>query len=153
MRTYPDRPILGVGGVVFDAGRVLLVKRGHEPLRGEWTLPGGGVEIGETIGEAVARELLEETGLIVEPGPVIEVVDRIDTDPDGRVRYHFVIVDVLCRVTGGALACSSDAADACWAPVASLEEYRLTEAAARVIDKGLVMAEATPYANARLEGR
>jgi mutator protein MutT len=150
---YPDRPVLGVGGVVFDAGRVLLVKRGHEPLRGEWTIPGGRVELGETVTAAVVRELREETGLIVEAGPVIEVVDRVETDAVGRVRYHFAIVDLLCRAVGGGLVYGSDAADACWAPVPELAGYRLTAAALRVIDKALVMAEATPYANARLEGR
>jgi 8-oxo-dGTP diphosphatase len=152
VRTYPDRPILGVGGIVFDDDRVLLVRRAHEPLRGAWTLPGGGVEVGETIAAAVVRELLEETGLAVEAGPVVEVVDRIDTDPDGRVRHHFVIVDVLCRSVGGHLSAASDAADVCWTPVSELPARGVSDLATRVIHKALVLALTTPYAKARLEG-
>jgi 8-oxo-dGTP diphosphatase len=152
VRTYPDRPILGVGGVVFDDDRVLLVQRGHEPLQGAWTLPGGGVEVGETIAAAVVRELLEETGLVVEAGPVVEVVDRIDTDPVGRVRHHFVIVDVLCRAVGGRLAPASDAADVCWTPLSELTARGVSDRAIGVIHKALVLARPTSYAKARSEG-
>ena len=91
----PSGPIVGVGAVILDGDRVLLVKRGHEPLKGEWSLPGGAVEIGETLDAAVAREVLEETGLDVDVGPVVEVLDRIQRDADGRVEYHYVIVDYL----------------------------------------------------------
>src|SRR5665213_1646809 len=100
-RTYPERPIVGVGAVIFDGDRVLLVKRGHEPLMGAWNLPGGAVEVGETLDAALAREVLEETGLSVEVGPVVEVLDSVRFDADGRVEYHFVIVDYLCRVFAG----------------------------------------------------
>ena len=95
-RSYPARPVVGVGAVVFDADRVLLVKRAHEPLKGEWSLPGGAVELGETLEAAVAREVLEETGLAVDVGPVVEVLDRVQHAADGRVEYHYVIVDYLC---------------------------------------------------------
>ena len=132
-RGFPDRPIVGVGAVVFDAASVLLVKRGHEPLKGEWSLPGGRVELGETLEEAVVREVREETGLAVEAGPVVEVLDRVRRAPDGRVEHHFVIVDYLCRVRGGTLVCGSDADDARWVPLNNLDGYRLTEKATLVI--------------------
>ena len=99
----------------MDGGRVLLVQRGHAPLKGEWSLPGGALELGETLEEGVRREVLEETGLIVEPVAVVEVLDRISRDAEGRVQYHYVLVDFLCLVTGGDLACATDAADARWA--------------------------------------
>src|SRR3989440_8404211 len=96
-RRYPERPIVGVGAVVLDGDRVLLAKRAHEPLKGQWSLPGGGVEIGETLEEALRREVLEETGLAVSVGPVVEIFERIERQADGRIEYHFVIVDYLCR--------------------------------------------------------
>lgn len=114
-REYPDRPIVGVGAVIFDEGRVLLVKRGNPPMQGEWSLPGGALEIGETLVEGVRREVLEETGLLVEPITIIEVFDRIARDEAGRVQYHYVLLDYLCRVTGGSPVCASDAADLRWA--------------------------------------
>lgn len=114
-REYPERPIIGVGAVILDGDRVLLVKRGHAPLNGEWSLPGGGLELGETLEEGIRREVLEETGLVVEPSEVVEVLDRISRDAKGRVQYHYVLVDFLCRVVGGNLAYATDAADARWA--------------------------------------
>ena len=114
-REYPERPIVGVGAVIFREGRVLLVKRGAPPMQGEWSLPGGALEIGETLVEGVRREVLEETGLIVEPVTMIEVFDRIARDEAGRVQYHYVLVDYLCRITGGFAACASDALDLRWA--------------------------------------
>ena len=113
-RAYPERPIVSVGAVVIDDDRVLLVKRGHEPLKGAWSLPGGVVEIGESLHGALIREVREETCLDVEVGAVVEVLDRISRDEAGRVEYHYVIVDYLCRAVGGALACASDADDARW---------------------------------------
>ena len=133
MRTYPDRPIVGVGAVVVDNDRVLLVRRAHEPLKGEWSLPGGAVEVGETLRDAVMREVLEETGLEVEVGPVVDVLDRIRPDPDGRVRYHFVLIDYLCRPVGGTLACASDAEDVAWAGLNELGGYGVAESAIAVI--------------------
>ena len=139
MRAFPDRPVIGVGAVVVDGERVVLVKRAHEPLKGEWSLPGGAVEVGETLAEAVEREVREETGLEVTVGPVVEVVDRVHRTSDGRVEYHFVIIDYLCAVASGTLRSGSDAADACWAAVGDLANYRLTDLATAVIHKALEM--------------
>ena len=139
--TRQASPIVGVGAVVFDGDRVLLVKRGHEPLKGQWSLPGGRVELGETLAEAVAREMLEETGLIVDVGALVEVLDRIRRTPDGGVEHHFVIVDYLCRCRGGQLACASDADDARWVPVGELGAYQIAEQAAAVIAKARRMSQ------------
>lgn len=136
-RLYPDRPYVGVGAVIVDEGLVLLVKRKYEPLAGQWSLPGGAVEVGETLEECVAREMREETGLEVEIGPVIEVFDRITRDEDGRVRYHFVLVDYLCWPVGGALAAASDVADVVFAAPAELGRYGLTAKATAVIERAL----------------
>lgn len=124
-REYPDAPIAGVGAVIVrdaqNGGRqVLLIRRGQEPLKGEWSLPGGAVELGETLEEAICREVLEETGLIVEPVDVVQAFDRISRDTEGRVRYHYVLVDFLCRLRAGAeppetIVCATDAVEARWA--------------------------------------
>jgi ADP-ribose pyrophosphatase YjhB (NUDIX family) len=139
-RAYPDRPFVGVGGVIVDQGRVVLIKRRFEPLAGQWSLPGGAVDIGETLVECVAREMLEETGLVVEVGPVIEVFDRIIRDPEGRVQFHYVLVDYVCRPVGGMLAASSDVADAVWAAPADLPAFNLADPAMAVILRGLALA-------------
>jgi ADP-ribose pyrophosphatase YjhB (NUDIX family)/ketosteroid isomerase-like protein len=139
-RRYPSRPLVGVGAVILsDAGHVLLVKRRQEPLAGQWSLPGGMLELGETLEAGVAREMLEETGLVVAVGPVVEVFDRILLDETGRVRYHFVLVDYLCRVRGGSLVAASDVEAAEFAPPERLASYRLAEKAKSVIDKALKM--------------
>ena len=112
-REFPSAPLVGVGAVSVEAGRVLLVQRGAEPLKGHWSLPGGLVELGEELANAVAREVREETGLVVEPLELIELLDRIYRE-DERVRYHYVIADYLCRVTGGELLAASDADAVRW---------------------------------------
>jgi len=142
-RRFPDRPIVGVGAVILGEEQVVLVKRGHPPLEGEWSLPGGVVEVGETLQDAVAREVLEETGLTVRVGPVVEVLERVQHDSDGRVEYHFVIVDYLCWLESGGLTTGSDAADVCWAKIADLPEYRLTEKATAVIGRAVELARDT----------
>jgi len=126
-----------VGAVVLVEGRVVLVKRAHEPLKGEWNLPGGVVELGETLEAACAREVLEETGLEVRVGPVIEVFDRIMVDPERRVQYHFVLIDYRCDPIGGTLGCGSDASDIVLADPAELDRYRLTEKALQIIAQGV----------------
>ncbi|MBI3492451.1 MAG: NUDIX hydrolase [Acidobacteria bacterium] len=135
MRSYPDRPIVGVGAVLLDGDRVLLVRRANEPLKGEWSLPGGAVELGEALEDAVVREILEETGLEAEVGPVVEVLDRVRRDADGRVEYHYVIVDYACTVRGGHAAAGSDAADVRWVAVDDLERLGVSEKAIAVIRK------------------
>lgn len=119
---------------------MLIVKRAHEPRRGEWSIPGGTVEIGESLVEAVRRELGEETGLEVEVGPMIEIFDRIHRDDDGRVRYHFVIVDFLCRAPEGEAIAGSDAEAVAWIEADQLDDYRVNPHAAAVIRKGLAVA-------------
>ena len=123
-REYPDAPIVAVGAVVLDGNRVLLVRRGKAPLAGEWSLPGGAVELGETLEDALKRELKEETGLLVEPLRMAAVLDRIHRDGDSTVQYHYVLVDYVCRVAGGELSCASDAADVTDARWVTLEEVR-----------------------------
>ena len=139
-RRHPERPIVAVGAVILDGDCVLLVKRGQEPLKGEWSLPGGVVEIGETLDAALAREVHEETSLDIVIGPVIEVLDSIRRDAEGRAEYHYVIIDYMCRVRAGspaAAACGSDADGVCWVAAADLDRYRVTAAAAAVIRKAL----------------
>jgi mutator protein MutT len=135
---------VGVGAVIVDEGKVLLVKRKYEPLKGQWSLPGGMVEIGETLETALAREMLEETALRVDVGPVIEVFDRIMRDEERRVRYHFVLIDYLCWPAGGSLQAGSDVEEAVWADPAMLGEYALTEKAMSVIERGLTLAREAP---------
>lgn len=129
-----------MGAVILDDDRVLLVKRGQEPLKGTWNLPGGVVELGETLEAALGREVLEETGLRVDVGAVVEVLDRVHTDADGRIEFHYVIVDYLCRARSGALAHGSDAEDARWHPIAGLENSGIAPKAIEVIYKAAELA-------------
>jgi len=134
-REFPDHPLVGVGGVVIYRHRVLLVRRGAEPLKGQWSLPGGMLELGEELEEGVRRELKEETGLDVKPLAMLTVFDRIVRGGlrGRRVRYHYVIVDYVCRRKGGRLAPDSDVVDACWARRDDLPRYQLTDKATSVI--------------------
>ncbi|HMC30005.1 MAG TPA: NUDIX domain-containing protein [Candidatus Angelobacter sp.] len=134
-RDYPDRPIVGVGAVIIYEGRVVLVKRGSPPLEGEWSLPGGVVELGETLRAAAEREAQEETGLIVKAGEVLEVLDRIISGDGGAPQYHYVLVDFLCTVQCGEMRAGGDAADVRWAREDELPQYRLEQPALSVIRK------------------
>ena len=145
-REYPEAPLVGIGAVVVDRGRVLLVRRGREPLKGQWSLPGGLLELGESLTAGVAREVLEETGLVVEPIELIELLDRIHRDSD-RVRYHYVLADYLCRVRGGSLKAASDADAVRWAERAEWNSHsilKLDPVTARVIELGWQRARILP---------
>jgi 8-oxo-dGTP diphosphatase len=134
-RVYPARPIVGVGGVIVMDEKVVLIKRRFEPLAGQWSLPGGSLEVGETLEAGVAREMFEETGLHVDVGPVVDVFDRILLDGDHKVRYHFVLIDYLCTPRGGELRAASDVADVALVSPDDLAPYRLTPKAESVIRK------------------
>ena len=141
-RRYPTRPIVGVGAVILmDDGRVVLVRRKYDPLAGQWSLPGGGLEVGEALQAGTAREIHEETGLIVDVGQVVDVFDRIIKDAAGNVEYHFVLVDYLCRPRGGVLVAGSDVDAVTLADPAALAEYRLTEKAQAVIIRAVQMGD------------
>jgi 8-oxo-dGTP diphosphatase len=158
-REYPLRPVVGVGAVVLvcpaDAALVrlpcpvpapvgvVLIRRRYAPLAGEWSLPGGAVEVGERLEAAVAREVSEETGLAVDVGPVVDVFDRIMLDPVDRVQFHFVLIEYLCRPVGGRLAHGSDVSDAAIADAEDLGQYRLTEKALAVIARARAMCGAS----------
>ena len=150
-REYPEHPRVGVGGVVVHEERALLIRRASPPLQGEWSIPGGMLELGETLEQGVARELTEETGLEVQVVDLIEVFERIFPAPpnsDGtpgdaaRPQFHFVILDYLCRMQGGTLAAASDALEFAWAREEELAKFDLTAAATRVIRKAFAMARA-----------
>ena len=136
-RDYPDRPIVGVGAVIIENARALVVRRGTEPLKGEWSIPGGVLELGETLREGAAREALEETGLVVEAGEVLEVVDRIISDPDGKTRYHFVLVDFLCKRLSGDPRAGGDASEVRWVNEQELAALKINDTATAVIRKGI----------------
>ena len=139
-REYPEAPIVGVGAVVIKGTEVLLVRRGSEPLKGEWSLPGGALEIGETLQQGVVREVFEETGMTVTPAGVIEILDRIIKDEEsGRVRYHYVLIDFVCQVTGGTLCSASDAEDVRWVEHGQLRTgYQLAPATLAVRGRAML---------------
>jgi ADP-ribose pyrophosphatase YjhB (NUDIX family) len=143
-REYPDRPVVGVGGVVIRDGRALLIRRGSPPLEGQWSIPGGTLELGETIAEGVRRELREETGLEVHVLDLIEVFDRIFPDGEGRPQYHFVIIDYLCESAVGPPRAGSDVTDVAWAGEEELARFDLTAAATRVLKKAFALSRARP---------
>ena len=142
-RRYPEHPRVGVGGVVFHPdGRVLLILRGSEPLKGRWSIPGGILDLGETMADGVRREVLEETGVEVEVGPLITTFDRILRDEDGTVQYHYVLVDYLCEAAGDSVpTAASDAADARFVHPEELADYQTTSSLPLVIELALAMRE------------
>jgi ADP-ribose pyrophosphatase YjhB (NUDIX family) len=142
-REFPQSPLVGIGAVVVDGMRVLLVQRGGEPLKGRWTLPGGVLEVGETLAQGVAREVREETGLEVEIVELVEVLDRIHRE-EGRVRFHYVLADYLCKVSGGQLRAASDADAVRWVERAEWNSHsalKLDPITVRVIEKGWQRAQ------------
>ena len=132
-RRYPKRPMVGVGALIFHRGRILMAQRGKEPLKGWWSLPGGALEIGESLDSAVRREVREETGLEIEPLRVFEIFERIMRDSAGNTEYHYVLVDFLCLVRSGELRSGADAAEAEWVSEDQLEKYKLEKPALNVI--------------------
>jgi len=153
-REYPGAPVVGVGGVVIRDGRALLIQRGSAPLQGQWSIPGGTLELGESLQEGVRRELLEETGIEVRVLDLIEVFDRIFRDDSGKIQFHFVIVDYLCEWVSGEAHAASDVKDCAWSSEEELPNFHLTEAATRVLRKAFAMSVApavslTPPANPR----
>lgn len=144
-REYPVRPIVGVGGVTIQDGRVLIMRRAYAPLQGEWSIPGGGLDVGETIADGIRREVEEETGILVRVFDQIETFERILRDDTGRVQYHYVILDYLCEAAGGELRAGSDATDVAWVAEEDLQKYRLRESATRVIAKAFAMGKARQH--------
>lgn len=140
-RRYPSRPFLGIGALIFNDAKLLLVERGNEPLKGYWSLPGGIVEAGEKLEEGVRREVLEETGLEVEPISIFEVFERITPDANGKTEYHFVLIDYLCRVVGGRLEAASDVSKVAWVSEKNLRDYRLTEGTLEVIERAFAKVQ------------
>ena len=135
-REFPELPFVGVGAIIIEGDRVVLVKRAHPPIQGQWSIPGGVLEVGEMVREAAVREAREETGLVIETADLLGVYDRILCDPDKRVQYHYVLIDFLCRAVGGRLLAASDAAEARWFTRENLPALNLAEDTLDVIHKG-----------------
>ncbi len=135
-RRYPRYPLLGVGALIFERDRILMAQRGKPPLMGQWSLPGGLVETGESLAEAVRREVREETGLEIEPLGVLEIFERIMRNAEGTAEYHYVLIDYICRVAGGALAAGDDACGVEWVRRRDLAALDITEGTLGVIEKG-----------------
>src|ERR1700676_281348 len=141
-REYPERPMVGIGGVVIVDGKAVLIRRGSEPLKGQWSIPGGALGLGGTLEEGVVREILEETGLVVRIVEFIEVFDRVYGDDKEKPRFHYVIVDYLCERVGGEMKAGGDAMDVALAGEEELERFGLTETATRILRKAFGMARA-----------
>ena len=137
-REYPTRPVVGVAGVVLDADRVLLIRRGRQPMLGEWSLPGGALELGETMAQGVAREVWEETGVRVRPVELVATLDRMERDGAGAVRFHYLLIDWVCVLLDGQTAdllARDDALEAAWASCDDLAAYGLPEVVRDVIEQ------------------
>jgi 8-oxo-dGTP diphosphatase len=135
-REFPEIPLVGVGAIIIEENRVLLVKRARPPLQAQWSIPGGALEVGELVREGVVREAREETGLIVEAGELLGVYDRVVRDAQQRVQYHYVLIDFLCRRVGGELAAADDAAEVRWFTREELPILKMAEDTLDVIRKG-----------------
>lgn len=135
-REFPDRPFIGIGAIIIRDDQVVLVKRAHPPIQGQWSIPGGVLEVGELVREAAAREAREETGLLVEPGELLGVYDRVLRDAGHRVQYHYVLIDFLCRPVAGELQAAGDAAEVRWFKRKELPGLNLAEDTLDVIQKG-----------------
>jgi len=135
-REFPEHPLIGVGAIIIEDDRAVLVKRAHPPIQGQWSIPGGVLEVGELVRDAAVREAREETGLIVEPGELLGVFDRVLRDAEGRVQYHYVLIDFLCRMVGGELRAASDAAEVRWFKRDELPALNLAPDTHAVILKG-----------------
>jgi ADP-ribose pyrophosphatase YjhB (NUDIX family) len=142
-REYPDAPVVGVGGVVVRDGRALVVRRAHEPRKGEWSIPGGLVHLGEPLTDAVRRELREEAGLDVDVGRLVEAFDRVHRDAGGRVRYHFVILDYLCTAPTGDAKAGDDAEAVAWIAADEIDRYGINAHAAAVLRRALTQMAPT----------
>ena len=125
-RLYPDQPVAGIGAVIIQNGKIALIKRGNEPSKGKWTIPGGLVELGESLETAIIRETKEETLLDIENPELVGVVDNVDLDEHGKVKYHYIIIDYLVHVKAGEIQAASDAAELRWVPFDEVETYILT---------------------------
>jgi len=139
-RLYPEHPLIGVGAVIVNGSRVLLVRRATEPLKGEWSVPGGMLELGEKLRDGVRREALEETGLEVEPRELLDVCDSIFTDDQGRTQYHYVLIDYLCRPVSGEASAGTDVSEVRWAAEEDLPSMNLRASIEQVVRKGLSRA-------------
>jgi 8-oxo-dGTP diphosphatase len=135
-REFPELPLVGIGAIIIEGNKVVLVKRAHPPIQGHWSIPGGVLEVGEMVREAAIREAREETGLSVQPGELLGVYDRILRDPEHRVQYHYVLIDFLCRAIEGELLAASDAAEVRWFTREELPLLNLAEDTLDVIEKG-----------------
>ncbi|HME34188.1 MAG TPA: NUDIX hydrolase [Candidatus Sulfotelmatobacter sp.] len=143
-REFPETPLVGVGAIIIEHSRVLLVKRAHPPLQAQWSIPGGVLEVGELVREAAVREAREETGLLVDPGDLLGVYDRVLRDKEQRVQYHYVLIDFLCRRVGGELQAADDAAEVRWFTREELPALSLAEDTQDVIRKGFAKATTWP---------
>lgn len=142
-REFPEVPMIGVGAIIIEDGRVVLVKRAHPPLQAEWSIPGGLLELGELVQDAAMREAREETGLTVEAGELLGVYDRVLRSPDQRVQYHYVLIDFLCRRVAGDLSAASDAAEVQWFRRSELPGLKLAKDTLEVIQKGFAALSGT----------
>lgn len=139
-REYPERPVIAVGGVVISGARVLLIRRGQPPLEGRWSIPGGLLELGETIAQAIARELMEEAEVQVRALELIEIYEKVLRLPNQPPQYHFVILDYLCELKGGTAQAGTDVTEVAWAAEQDLERFDLTIAARRVVKRAFAMS-------------